>query len=541
MNQQIRKICGLLESERPEFQCAAALVLGELGVRDPTVVQQLGSVLSNGCDESIKGYALEALGKIGSKRSVPLLLPLLVGDSALRERAIRILADMGPSVTPILETLLDGATSPERRAIHVVLARIRGEHGTRLLLKGLNDDDYGVVDETVSAIRHEVKAAPSAEREQFRDLVKEFLKSKPARRSDRATAAALRVLGFLDDSSAQSIVLPFTAQRHSSLVRGAALAALRVMPRPKGRSDALTRRLVPYLNDPDYQNIVVPTMDILYELPLPSDAAPDIEKLSRARRSEVKRFVLAKLRDFDSRTSATILLKFMEDADPGIRDVATESLMRIESSRDLLFERLMRDTRAARVWIFARILRPHATALAQDQVRRLSDRVVRLIEQEQRLYEPLLFLLRAASPEAARAALFKRGLRKKRSHNYDDAARLFRLLERNEIFDPAVRFELGVTLLKMTQRDPDREDDPALDLLCGLASETDFNLFESLRKDAVLTADDLYGLGFAFSKRSAGKAERKVGGDLLRLVTRKVPRTELAQSARERMAAEGLR
>jgi hypothetical protein len=46
-------------------QVAAAVVLGELGVRDPEVVDGLVRLLDN---------AVEALGRIGAKRALPALV-----------------------------------------------------------------------------------------------------------------------------------------------------------------------------------------------------------------------------------------------------------------------------------------------------------------------------------------------------------------------------------------------------------------------------------------------------------------------------------
>jgi hypothetical protein len=548
MNQQIRTICGLLESDRPELQCAAALVLGELGIRDPAVIERLGNVLANGTDEHVKSFALDALAKIGSRRSVPFLLPLLDPKSLHLERAVRVLADLGAAVATDLAALRKDAKPGRRRAINVALARLRGATGTRLLLDALQDDDAGVVDAALAAIRHEIHAAPKRERAAFRERVRDFLKSRATRASDRAIAAALRLLGFLDDPKAQAIVLPYTAPRFSSTVRGAALAALRSMPRPKGKTDALARRLMPLLEDADHANIVAPAMELLLELKLPRSLAPQIEELTGNKRRDVRRFVLRKLADFDSRTSSAILLKFLHDDDPAIRDLAAESLTNVPSSREVLFERMMRDTDADRLWLFARILRPHAAAIAPEQSRRLAERAVRLLDTEDRRYEPILFLLCGAAPHVARVALLHRARRKKRARQLDEAARTLRLLERNELFDAEVRYELAVVLWKLTghakpePRGDGRAADPALDLFLGLVPERDLELFERLRREPALSPDDLYALGLHFSEQPRtprSDDERALGGELLRLVARKAPHAPVARLAREKLQEEG--
>ena len=128
-------------------------------------------------------------------------------------------------------------------------------------------------------------------------------------------AAAIRVLGFLDDPTAQALVLPYLAPTYGNGVRAAALAALRSMPRPKGNNEALVRRLVPLLEDAEASHVIGPAIEVLQELELPESMAGELERLVRSRRPDVKRFVLARLKDFDTPGSATILLRFLEDDD----------------------------------------------------------------------------------------------------------------------------------------------------------------------------------------------------------------------------------
>ena len=73
----MKKMCDLLKDERSEFQCAAAMVLGELKIKNPYVVKSLGELLNNGEDRDLKERILEAFEKIESKESLKYLLPFL--------------------------------------------------------------------------------------------------------------------------------------------------------------------------------------------------------------------------------------------------------------------------------------------------------------------------------------------------------------------------------------------------------------------------------------------------------------------------------
>ncbi len=539
--ESVRKICALLKNERTEFQCAAALILGELRERDPSVIRFLGETLGNGHNPMLKGYVLDALEKIGSHHSLPFVLPLLESDNELREKAVRVVAKLGGNVTRELSARLAKATPAERRAIHLVLARVRGADAIRLLLESLVDSDHEVVEETLFAVRQELRSAHAREKRGLLQHVRRFLTSRAAKKSVNAQAAALRILGLLDDVAVESVLLPYTRAHQDPAVRAAALAALRSAPRPKGGHHALAKALLGYLDDKDFQNVVGPSLDILYTLTLGQDFASHIEPLTRSSRMDVKRFAVKKLRESDGARSAEVLLRFLDDEDPTVRDLAAESLMAVKSARGALLERLLRETREEKAWVYARILRSHSEGLSKDQVRRLAEKVTRLLDAEQRLYEPLLFLVRHASPTHVRTELVKRGLRKKRSRRFEEAARTFRLLERHELFDAEIRYELAVSLLKLSPRvvvGDGRFSDQALQLVSSLVPEK-FPVFERLRHETVLGPTELFYVGFHLAERTG--AEKDVGGNLLHLVMRKAPKSPLAKDARARLQACGIK
>lgn len=541
MADAIKKLCGLLRSAHAEQQCAAAVVLGELKPNDPGVVRALGEVVSNGENRLLKGYALDALGKIGSRRALPYVLPLLGSDSDLGEKAVRVVAALGSGVAADLGALLRRAGPTERRAIHVALARVRGPLGLRLLVHALAEPEPGVLEDTLHAIRFEMKAAAPKERRALIAHVTRFLKGKAARESVAARVAAIKVLGSLDDASVQPLLLRHSDPAEPAVLRSAALHGLRSTPRPKGDNAALATKLFGFLGDKDFSGIVSPALDVLYPLRLKAAALPALEALADSPKQEVKRFALQKLREFDSQRATAVLMRFLEDQDPSVRDLAASSLMNIKTARVALLDRLLREHDSERAWTFARILKPHAALFGREQVQRLAEAVVRLLDQDSRLHEPVLFLARAASADATRAALLRRGLRKKRSRRFDEAARTFRLLERQDLFDAEVRFELAVALAKVQPpRDnaADRAAHPAVALAGGLIDDA-FPLFERLRRETTFAPLDLYHLGAHFVRD--GEPRRSVGAELLRLVLRKSPKSDTATAARNRLHEVGLK
>ena len=66
----------LLQAKNAEIQCAAAIVIGELGADDAGAVRGLLRALDSG-PAMLKGYAVDALGKLGARE---------VGRASCRER-----------------------------------------------------------------------------------------------------------------------------------------------------------------------------------------------------------------------------------------------------------------------------------------------------------------------------------------------------------------------------------------------------------------------------------------------------------------------
>ncbi len=541
MKRLTQRICGLLIQERAEVTSAAALVLGELRESDDGIVEALGGCLANGHGVEVQCYVLEALEKIGSRAALPYVLPLLSGPDELRERAVRVVAGLGqPAVREIVQKLPDGSWS-ERRASLSVLARMRSASAVRGLLEGLAREPADHLEELFPIVRSELKAASAKERAGVRAAVESYLTSGQKPRSARESAVALRVLGFLDDAAAWPLVLRHARPTSESAVRLAALMALASIPRP-ARGGAGVSELVTYLADSDHDGVVRLTLRVLAPIPLAAshlDALRDL--LLDARSMEVRRFALEKLGGIDHPRAVELLLDAVHAPEPELRDVAGRALSRIVSSPPALFERLVGETDAERAWRLARLVRSRPDALTRHHLMRLGDRLVRHLDHESRLYEPFVFLLADVAPEKAREVLLERARRKKRSRRFADTVLSLRILERHGLFDPEVRYELAVAMMKMT---PSHEepassfDDPALALFQSLVGG-EFALFDLLRHETLMTADDLTRIGaHVLSKSPAGQ---EIGRQILRLVMRKAPRSPLARDAKACLDRHGIR
>ena len=72
----IDKIVDLLSSEALERRIAAAIVLGEIRAKGTVVVDALAGALDTGI-APLQRHALDALARVGAKRALSKILPLL--------------------------------------------------------------------------------------------------------------------------------------------------------------------------------------------------------------------------------------------------------------------------------------------------------------------------------------------------------------------------------------------------------------------------------------------------------------------------------
>src|SRR3954469_3358601 len=111
------KLAALLASDAPERQIAAAIVVGELGLRDPALVSGL-IALADGGVALLQRHAAEALGRIASPKALPHLLPLLASrDEGVRGAAAVAVGAFGEAALPGLRARLASSEGDERRAV----------------------------------------------------------------------------------------------------------------------------------------------------------------------------------------------------------------------------------------------------------------------------------------------------------------------------------------------------------------------------------------------------------------------------------------
>lgn len=536
----IRKMCELLKDDRSEFQCAAAMVLGELKVKNAFVVKSLGEVLNNGEDNTLRAHVLDAFEKIESKESLKYIVPFLFrtepGNTEFTERAIAIASVLGVESAKELKAMLKEAGPREKCIIFSVFAKMQSLEGLKVLLDALVDEDESITAEICRLMKEEVGDLPTDKKKSFSTKVEQFLKDKKKIRSRQTISAAIEMLGHIGYHGSQSTLMAFTTMQNHPLIRSQALRSLKdIMVYAEAKPDWI-KKLISYLDENDYNQIVSPTMDILTCIPIPTRLADLIIQQLKNPQDSVKRFAIRKLRELNSPKVVRVLVEYLTVPDTTMRNLAAESLCWLDAARTVLLDKIFEEDDLELCLLYSKILKPHATKFRKNQIKKLSDHLLTLMGKNSPLKDAFIFLLKTAAPDYLHDTLFNRALQLKRKKDFEGAIETLKMLQREGHVSNDARYELSLCQVKLIPdnvRKSMNYGDIQLSHLQFLVKETEFSLFDKLTKDKHLTKEDLLCIGsFLMNKL---QKEREFAAQLLNHLVKKSPRSKAGLAAKKLM------
>jgi len=529
----IKKLCEMLKEDRSEYQCAAAMVLGELKIKNSYVVRSLGEVLNNGEDSLLKGYILDAFEKIKSKESLKFLLPFLFNDktkgSEFTDRAITIASTLGVDAAKTLKSMLKDASPGERCVINSIFIKMRSQEGLDVILESLRDEDEGVVSEICRLMKDEAKNLTPDEKKTFSARVEGFLKDKSALKNRHSIAAAIRILGYIGHPDVQSTLLAFTTIQNHPNIRSRALRALKSILMYSDTKLDVVKRLISYLDENDFTNIVGPTLEILISIPFQTRLADLVIKQLNNPHETVRRFAIRKMRELNSPKVVRVLVENLSNPDSSIRDLAAESLCWLDSARTVLLEKILEEDDLSLCLLYAKILKPHSSKFRSNQIKKLTERLHTLLDEESQLQDPFLFLLKTAAPDYLYESLAQRGSKLKQKKNYEEAVKAFKLLQKNSHYGNEARYDLAICQLKLQQKA--KESESSIPHFQYLIKQEDFPLMDKLKGEKDLQREELYLLGSQLISKL--QKDRAFGTELLKMVTKKHPRSKAGIASRK--------
>jgi HEAT repeat protein len=521
--------------EAPELRRAAVLVAGSVGTeKDRPLVKALLATLQE-ADLELRLAAIDALGRLRVEDSLAPLEALVRQGGPELEAAVQAASQLGTRGVRAMGKIMEQATPGLRSRMAAVLAKSGTGGGLVVTAHTLLDDDPKVVDAAARSLATEVPSFSAAQKQALAKFLTESLGTKKGL-SAKTEAAMLRVLGTLHNPLADDIFWGRLAAGAAE-VRAAALQALGNDAVPPTASRL--QRLLACAADPDFQ-IVAPALMLLKQVPASVKNAKLWLKLLDAPDMATRRFAVDRLRGIESADVARGLLGQLAHPDRALRDEARQALLRFGKGRQALLDRLLEAQSVEESWELARALAPAGKEFSATVRARVLEQAAHHHDQDDRRAASLWFFLREADPGWTRDQIEAKALALRKKKKYPEAVGYFRILAQDAACSEDIRFELAATGLKVSLHDTaveSRQVDPALHQFDRLLQDPSFDLLGRISKAKWLDGADLFYLGFHFVEQT--HRARDFGKQVLELVAKRSPRSEVGKNAKKKLRSAG--
>ena len=534
---EVGKIVLLLKNEAIEKQIAAAIVLGELKAKGPGVVEGLAGLLASGVP-LLQVHALDALARVGAKKALPQVFPLLSGtNDDVRRAATRAIASVGEDVVPIIKQKMATATPDERRALDAALAELGGKDAFSALVKGLASSDAEAAKAAALAVRNQIKNADGNKRRTYLAEIERFLDAQKAKKGDGgspgAIAAAVKILGYLEDEKTVTTLLQYAndEKAHPS-VRQEAIIAFRFALANDKPSAKVVDTLVKAAEAQD-RTLAQTALHTLGSLKVSEDTAKRLEKLALHADFDRARFVLDLLGRMGGSEAAKVLTKVLcTTADRRYAEAAAAGLTGKEDAVAALAKALLETKNPDRAWVLRNVLRPTAKKISPALRKQILEEAMDRLGKGERNYEAHLDVARDADPDGVAEALRELAA-KLRKKDENKARVVLSILCKSDRSTDEDRYLLASLELARSNRDTrpaSRAGDESLRMLGNLLRHG-FDVAKALRKDRQVDLEHLYYVGFHFAEEG-----HPLGDELLEEVVKKGGRGKIAKMAKNKLA-----
>jgi HEAT repeat protein len=532
---ELSKIVALLADEAIEKRIAAAIVLAEIRAKGPEVVDALAKLLESPVP-ALQRHGLDAIGRAGgAKKLAQKIFPLLLAhDRDVRQSAARALHAIGEDAVPLIRKRMEGADAEEKRALDAVLADLGGKDAFSTLLESMATSEGEDAKAAAIAVRQHVKGAGARERRQYLAETEKFLKNQKKGLSNQgAIAAAIKILGYLEDEKALPTLLEYASNaKEASTIRCEALIAMRfALGEKRGDTNKVTNALIDAAADTD-RALAQTALHTLGSLELSADHARRLEKLVAHPDVERARFVIEQLGRQKGADAARVLVKLLASADKRRAELAAAALGASEDAVPLLGKALLETEDVDRAWMIKNVLRPSAKKIAPATRKQLLEAAVDRLEQGARGWEAPFEVAREADPESAATAVRALAVKLRKKDSRDKALTLYALLCRSDRATDEDRYARAALELAKSGRDTRpaaRAGDEALKMIGALVGRG-FDVAKALRTDKSLGLEELYYVGFHFAEDG-----HPLGEELLAEVVKKGGRQKIGRMAKNKL------
>jgi HEAT repeat protein len=514
---------------------AAAQILGELRLEDPSVCRALVECLDRG-EAFMNRFALEALAKIGTPKAVQALVERLGQGGGDLDMVTHLLRGLGAPAHKALADSFGEASRDIQLRIVSILGREMSRESLGVLQNALLAPN--LAREAGEALIRHADALTPAQRKSVKEGCNRLLGRKNLEVPPECLAEGLLVLGRMDESGARTTLLRFCTDKNPTVVRRAALRALAGVKLTPAQVQSLLTTLV----DNTARALEEPTMAVLEEVgSWEADTLPVLKKLLRSKRPDVALFALRALRSSHTPEVAKETLRFLTHASREFRGAAAMALGENPAAVELLLRALQTERDPERAKVISEILAHHRDHFPAQQLKGLVEKVCRQLSVQEPMGEVHLRLLLEIDGPKAEEMMVEKAVRLRRARRLEECLTILAHLARSSHLPAEGRYQMAVARLLLDENGSRGENtqagDATMGYIAGLVRDG-FPVLDRLKKEAMVPPKAKLRVGSHFAE--AVGAERRFGSDLLHHVADKHGRDRVGEEARLMLRAEGL-
>jgi len=543
MDRTLQKVLAMLESEDEEVQCAAAKVIGELGLTAAEVIRSLGDATQDP-KLSVRCAALEALGKTGRTDALRYVLPHLASPQlAERNRAVSATVLLGPDVLPSVVKEFKEDQPALRSMVLTILQRFALPQSIPFILDVLPKADQQGIDGICEDFSRKVSGLSDKESKDIAASVRKFAARTTVRRSEETLVAALRMLGALRDDSSSSLYMKLLEGKAASIrVMRHALLGMGKIEIPAKEQAKLWKIVSKILKDDSNPALVQAAADVAARLETPTTAVKEMMSFLSHRDGAVRLFAVRKLGEVASVEAGKALAECLDDPDWRLRREVMSSLQACPNAGDVLLKRFeaLEDSELARQASQAILeIKPKLTKV---QFKSFLRKAMKMKEDGGSRADPFLAVLSSLDRDSFTAELKSLGKDLIKKGEYAQAEATLRLLVGPGSSDTEAKFLLALSRFKVSNKGllrAERESNRSLSLFAEMVEVDGLDVGKMLIKEkALLDRSELYYLGFHFVEQM-GKL-RQFGADLLKHLATKSPRSQEGRDAKNKLSTSAV-
>ncbi len=531
---ELDKVIKLLGDASTENQIAAAIVLGEIRAKGAEVVDGLARMVESQVP-ALQRNALTALGKVGAKRVIGKILPLLTAkDSDVRRLAAQTLASVGEDVVPVIRKRMETASPDERRALDAILADLGGKDAFGTLLASLAAGEGDSAKAAAIAVRQHVRSASDGERRACLAQTEAFLKAQGKTGANpRAIAAAIKILGYLEQEKAVPSLLAFaTDAKQPADIRQEAIIALRFT---LGREGALREKAIAAVidaaSDPDPLTAQSALLT-LGAVAVSEEHTARLKKLADHPDFERARIVIEKLGQQRDAAAAKLLVPIIVSSEKRRAEIAARVIASNPDAAPSLARALLDARDPDRRWMIRSVLAPIASKIPAGLRKQILETGVERLAEHERGWEAYYDVAESSDPKSASLAL-RELVAKLKAKQPDRALAVMAVLCRNDHATDDDRWQrawMELTQQSAAGRGAGRiAAEPMAQVRAVL--QRGYDVLGAIKKTRGPDLDLVYDLGFRLAE-----VRDTTGAELLQYVVDKGGRTKVAKMAKNKLS-----